>query len=272
MRRVQGELFLKMTLIGTGLLALGLGTSLVLTDPSPWTLPRRTWRWFAIRPKETPTIRPNFRPQPPKDEVPPFSDITFDDSGYATAIRFSKPIADPSSLAQIRDSVVGRGQRGIEYLESKLASLPPSDPATPSTTANIQQIIASVLMYEGRWVEASERIARARPPIRAVRTCSGPTWTPIAESPRPQTRRDRELRRLLQRVELHLPPRRLRRPSTDRRLSGGDRALHALPRATARRHGRPLAPECGLHDPRRIPEGGPGRVPPSAGPVRRDGR
>ncbi len=61
----------------------------------------------------------------PTEEVPPFSDITFDDSGYATAIRFSKPIADPASLAQVRDSVVGRSGRGIAYLEGKLAALPP---------------------------------------------------------------------------------------------------------------------------------------------------
>jgi hypothetical protein len=75
------------------------------------------------------------------EEVPPFSDITFDDSGYAAAIRFSKPIADPASLAEIRDSVVGRGRRGIAYLETKLAGLSPGDPATPSTAADIHQIL-----------------------------------------------------------------------------------------------------------------------------------
>ena len=70
-----------------------------------------------------------------RNEGRPDWDDRFDDSGYATAIRFSKPITDPASLAQIRDSVVGRGRRGIAYLEDKLASLPPGDPATPSTTA-----------------------------------------------------------------------------------------------------------------------------------------
>ncbi len=92
----------------------------------------------------------------------PSRDITFDDSGYATAIRFSKPIADPSSLAQIRDSVAGRGRRGIAYLEDKLASLSPGDPGTPTMSANIQLLIGSLLMYDGRWEEAGAAFARAQ--------------------------------------------------------------------------------------------------------------
>ena len=116
--------------------------------------------------------------------MPLFSDITFDDSGYATAIRFSKPIADPTSLSQIRDSVVGRGGRGIAYLEAKLAALPPADPATPRRRANLHQIIASLLMYEGRWDEASSASPRPRPPIRPGRTCSVPIWTPCGASRR----------------------------------------------------------------------------------------
>jgi hypothetical protein len=161
MRRVGCPVFLKVSLIGMGLVALGLGMSLVLTDPDPSTLPLRVWRWLAVRPRGSSAPRPA-APRVIPEEIPPFSDITLDDSGYATAIRFSKPIADPSSLAPIRDSVVGRSGRGLAYLEGKLAALPADDPATPSTTANIHQIIASLLMYEGRWVEASAHVARAQ--------------------------------------------------------------------------------------------------------------
>ena len=97
----------------------------------------------------------------PLETIPPFSDIAFDDSGYATAIRFSKPIADPASLAEIRDSVAGRGRRGIAYLEGKLADLKSGDPATPATTANIQLLIGSLYMYEGEWAQASAHFSLA---------------------------------------------------------------------------------------------------------------
>src|SRR5690242_15399773 len=131
MSRLRGHMLWKVPLISLGLIALALGASLALTDAAPATLPARTWRWVVDRSRRAPAPQPAAA-RPATDE-PPFSDITFDDSGYATAIRFSKPITDASSLGQIRDSVVGRGQRGITYLEDKLKSLPPGDPATPST-------------------------------------------------------------------------------------------------------------------------------------------
>ncbi|MEJ7637680.1 MAG: hypothetical protein WKF75_06735 [Singulisphaera sp.] len=96
------------------------------------------------------------------DEEVPLSDSTFDDSGYATSIRFSRPIADPTSLAQMRDSAKGRGGRGIAFLEAKLAALPPDDPRTPSGITNHELLIASLLMYEGKWAAASEHFAKAQ--------------------------------------------------------------------------------------------------------------
>src|SRR5262249_35927383 len=85
-----------------------------------------------------------------------------DDSGYSSAILFSKPITDPASLAQIRDSVVGRARRGITFLESKLAGLPPGDSATAPEGTNIHLRIGSLWMYEGEWAEASVHFARAQ--------------------------------------------------------------------------------------------------------------
>jgi hypothetical protein len=164
MSRLRGHILWKFPLIGLGLIALALGASLALTDAAPATLPARAWRWVVDRSRRAPAPRPAAaRPAaPPAADEPLFSDITFDDSGYAAAIRFSKPITDPSSLAQVRDSVVGRGQRGITYLEDKLRSLPPGDPATPSTAANIHLLNGSLLMYEGRWEEAGAEFARAQ--------------------------------------------------------------------------------------------------------------
>ncbi len=160
MRRVRGRILLKVSLIALGLIALCLGVSLALTDADPSTLPLRAWRWVVVRSGRSPTPRPAVAR--PAAEEPPFSDINFDDSGYATAIRFSKPITDPASLMQIRDSVVGRGERGIAYLEGKLATVKPGDPATPSTTANIHLLIGSMNMYDGHWEEAGAEFARAQ--------------------------------------------------------------------------------------------------------------
>jgi len=149
-------------LFGLGLVALCLGAAIALTDPDPATLPLRARRWLAARSWRSSSPPPTVPPAIVDESVPPFSDITFDDSGYATAIRFVKPIVDPTSLAQIRDSVVGRGSRAISYLEGKLADLPPGDPATPSAKTNIHLLIGSIWMYEGEWAKASRHFALAQ--------------------------------------------------------------------------------------------------------------
>ncbi len=150
-----------LTLIGAGLFALSLGAALVLTDREPASLPLRAGRWLLSRPWGLSSGPPAAANTVLSEPIPPFSDIAFDDSGYATAIRFSKPIADPTSLAEIRDSVAGRGRRGIAYLEGKLAELKSGDPATPATRANIQLLIGSLSMYEGEWAQASAHFSLA---------------------------------------------------------------------------------------------------------------
>src|SRR5438045_128695 len=122
MRPVHGRAVLRIPLIGMGLVALCLGACLVLTEPDPATLPVRARRWLASGSWRS-SYPPAVAPRPVAAEnIRPYSDITtVDDSGYSSAILFSKPIAVPASLAQIRDSVVGRGRRGIAYLEGKLA-------------------------------------------------------------------------------------------------------------------------------------------------------
>src|SRR5262249_35997184 len=71
-------------------------------------------------------------------------------------------IADPTSLRQVGDSVVGRAHRGIAYLEGKLAALPHGAPSTPSTATNIHLLIGSLHMSEGEWQRASEQFAHAQ--------------------------------------------------------------------------------------------------------------
>ena len=156
-----GRVCLKVPVIIAGLTMLSLGASVVLTDPDPASLPRRACRWFAARPWLSPAPAPGSRPGTDRKPRADWDD-GFDDSGYATAIRFSKPITDPASLANIRDSVIGRGARAIAYLNDKLAGLSPANSATPSTSADIHVLLGSLMMHEGRWAEAGEHFAAAQ--------------------------------------------------------------------------------------------------------------
>ena len=158
---------LKVIAIVGGILALSVVAAVALTDPAPSTLPTRAWRWLAARSScsfSTPeAARPSDATVATTDEaVPPFSDIAFDDSGYATAIRFSSPIADAASLEQVGTSVVGRARRGIAYLEDKLSALPSGEKSTPSTATNIHLLIGSLHMSEGERDRAGEHFALAQ--------------------------------------------------------------------------------------------------------------
>ena len=154
--------FVRLSLIVMGLAILSVGAAIVLTDPEPATMPMRAGRRLAAQSWWSSAPRPDARRVVPDDKGRPDWDNTFDDSGYATAVRFSKQITDHTSLAQIRDSVVGRGARGIEYLQNKLAGLPPGGPISESTSADIHLLLASLFMSEGRWDQASEYFARSQ--------------------------------------------------------------------------------------------------------------
>ncbi|MDR3622159.1 MAG: FG-GAP-like repeat-containing protein [Paludisphaera borealis] len=158
MKAAFGSIALKVLLAGIVLVATCLGAAVALTDPMPATLPGRAWAWMSARPARA-SAPPQARAARADDTAPPvFSDVAFDDSGYASAIRFSGPIADPSSLQQIRESVVGRGRRGVAYLEAKLAELKPGDPSA----AKVRMLLGSIWMYEGEWDEAGRQFARAQ--------------------------------------------------------------------------------------------------------------
>ena len=245
----------KVAVIVVGIAAVALSASVALTDPSPSTLPMRVGRWLTARSWRAAPARPSAPPAAHRGPEPPFSDITFDDSGYATAIRFSKPIADPTSLAQIRDSVVGRAGAGSPTWRTSSPRLPPGDPATPSTAAEhppSDRLAADV--RGGVGARPSDAFARAqaadpaRPaPSRAnmdalrgvaalrrgevencVACCNEASCIFPLDRPPPSTAG---------------PPARARRSSTSRRYL----------RQTARGPGRPLAPERRLHDARRVP-------------------
>ncbi len=135
-----------MILAGLVLVSLVLGSIVVVTDPKPATLPGRAVQWITT---PRPTAAVIVDPPMTEPDVPPFSDVDFDDSGYGPAFAFSGPITDPNSLTQMRDSVLGRNRRGIKVLEGKIALLSPGDPAAPHLTAQWNLLIGVRWMYEG---------------------------------------------------------------------------------------------------------------------------
>ncbi len=171
MKAAPGQVASRVILVSLGVVAIAAGVCAALTDTRPSTLIHRVNRWMAARSRPTPGAASK-GPQPlAKAPERPAWDENFDDSGYATAIRFSTPISDPGSLSAIRQSVAGRGERGITYLREKLAALDPEDPKSASAEADLHLLLGSLLMYEGKWSAAGHEFADAqhadpaRPPL-----------------------------------------------------------------------------------------------------------
>ena len=266
---IRGRVLLKVPLIGLGLVALCLGAMPRADgcgpgDLAPAGLAMGSWFGHGDRRRRSPAA-----PRPAADE-PPFSDITFDDSGYATAIRFSKPIADPASLAQIRDSVVGRGRAG-DRLPGGQARQPAArrsgDPVHHGEHPPPDRLAADVRRPMGRGRRRSS--PWRRPPIRPARHWPGPTWTPCAGSPPCGAGRSRTAWPV---ATSRAASSRSRPSAVHRRTAGSREAIEHFTRYLRQRPedlGVQLALERRLHDAGRVPRRRPARVPPAAGPVRR---
>ena len=273
MRAAYGRT-LKFTLIGVGLFALSLGASLALTDREPATLPLRARRWLASRPWRSSSAPPAAPSTVSSEPIPPFSDITFDDSGYATAHPLLEADRRPGvagSRSGTRSS--GRGRRGIAYLEAKLAALPPGDPATPVDDGRTSSLlIASLLMYEGDGPRRAQHFALAQ--------TADPARPALFRANMDALRGVAALRRgevencvaCCNESSCIFP---LAAAAVHRRTAGSREAIEHFTRylqTAAGRPGSPVALERRLHDPGRVPGGRSRRVPPAAGPVRRGGR
>ena len=82
----------------------------------------------------------------------------FEDGGYKTAMAFAAPIRDLTSLQQLRESVRGRGRRGISELRRLYDKLHFDNPPTKQQLiekASVEQSIGFVFMYEGKFLDAS---------------------------------------------------------------------------------------------------------------------
>ena len=88
----------------------------------------------------------------------------FEDGGYNTAIGFMAPIRDLGSLQELRESVRGRGRRGISALRAKYDQLQPQSSPTRESTlekASLEQSIGMLHMYDGKFLEAASWLEKA---------------------------------------------------------------------------------------------------------------
>lgn len=139
--------------------------------------------WLTTSPDRKPT-----RPGPSvalKDEgeaaPPPGKGVfdlnldRFEDGGYAVAMSVPAPARDLGSLQELRESVRGRGRRGIRRLYATYDKLhldsPPSKPQL-AEKAKLERSIGLLYMYDGKFLEAAEWIEKA------MDTCRGDGFTP----------------------------------------------------------------------------------------------
>jgi len=106
-------------------------------------------------------------PSPARIAIDPRS---FEDGGFKTASRFTGPIPDPNSLADLRQAVRSRGSKGIAELTTQYQDLKVDAPPTPAQTrsrAALERSLGLIFMYEGRFDEAASWIEKAIEDARA---------------------------------------------------------------------------------------------------------
>ena len=152
----------------------------------------------------------------------------------------------------------GERRRGIRYLQDILPRVSPDDPTAPRQIAGLHRSIGGLYMYEGDFANASREFAAARDAEGTMGAELAASYEALLGMAALAAGRDRELRRLLQRGELHLPARR-RGQSTAGRPAHARRSGTSPPTSKKRPGGprRPLAAERRLHDARRVPRQGP---------------
>jgi hypothetical protein len=93
-----------------------------------------------------------------------FDELPFEKGGVDVSLRYTGPIHDPHSLAELKEVVGGRGTRGIAALKADLDRLQPGPNPSPQQLRQAGLLrcdLAHLLMYEGRFEEADAELARA---------------------------------------------------------------------------------------------------------------
>ncbi len=84
------------------------------------------------------------------------------DAGLVLANQFTGQVGDSNSLQDLRAAIQERGPGALAALESELASLQRSPNPQALAVVSLHSRISSVLMYEGRFDEASASIEKAQ--------------------------------------------------------------------------------------------------------------
>lgn len=152
----------RLALAGCALVGLVLGSIVILNGflPGPAGETSRT----GVGPSSAPgpDAAATESKAAPDEPIALYSNQWFDESGFRFVVDYTPPISDPASLEETRAALLGRTRRGIELLEKELAGLRPGAPETPRRTEQIQMLISALMMYDGRWEEASARFAAAQ--------------------------------------------------------------------------------------------------------------
>ena len=219
-----------------------------------------------------PDQRHRSRPSAGDEAVPPFSDITFDDSGYATAIRFSKPDRRPDVAGADRRLGRGPGPPG-DRVPGGQARQPAAgrsgDPFDGGQHPPADRLAATCTRANGTEASAQFALAQTADPARSA----------LFRANLDALRGVAALRRgeiencvaCCNESSCIFP---LAAAAVHRRTSGSREAIEHFTRylrAAAGGPGGPVAPERRLHDAGRVPGRCPRRLPPAAGPVRRGG-
>ena len=94
--------------------------------------------------------------------VPLFTDEGFENAGFGTACRYTGPIADRSSLQEVRDAVRGRAQRGIAEQLAILRQTSTESPEGRMRAFQCRVVLGYLFMYEGQFDEAAVWIEQAK--------------------------------------------------------------------------------------------------------------
>lgn len=114
--------------------------------------------------------RPDTRAAAERDAlIPLFGDDFVEESGNQLAIKWMGPIADRSSLVEVRNAVRERATRGKALFQDQIARLPEGS----AERSQLQMMVGLLHMYEGEFADAIRwfDVARANndlpPPLRA---------------------------------------------------------------------------------------------------------
>ncbi len=103
-------------------------------------------------------------PNAPDASAPVVKRIDLDGDIFATVLPFTGPIRDPSSLEYLRESIRGRGRRGISALRAQYDQVHlDARPTLPQVVKAIPlaRSIAFLYMHEGKLAEAASWLDRA---------------------------------------------------------------------------------------------------------------